>query len=1056
MWIVRLALARPYTFVVLALAIVLISPLVILRTPTDVLPEIRIPVISVVWNYGGLSPQEMEHRITANYERFLTTTVNNIQHIESQAMQGMGLVKIFFQPDADIPIALSQVTAISQTVLRQLPPGAQPPLIIIYSAATVPVLQMGLSSKTLPEQDLNDLGANMIRTRLATVRGAAVPAPYGGRQHVISVDIDVDALHARGLAPTDIINGINAQNLVLPTGTAKLGPLEYAVNTNASPDSLADLADIPLATINNSIVRLRDVAQVHDGYLPQTNVVRKDGQRGALLSVLKNGTSSTLDVVAGARAAIPPVMSFPAGDIDVTPLFDQSVFVRAAVQSVIREGVIAACLTAALILLFLGSWRSTLVIAISIPLSVLTSICLLSAIGETINLMTLGGLALAVGILVDDATVAIENVERHLAIGEGLNDAILKGSGEIALPAFVSTLCICIVLAPMFLLTGVARYLFVPLAEAVVFAMLASYALSRTLVPTLAMYLLRGHMRGDNREALGPLATFQRRFESWFETMRTRYRRLLGVCIAHPRTVMSVFVIFCLVSAAFAPLPGTDFFPDVDTGQIRLHLRARTGLRIEETVRLCDQVESYLRQVIPPADLGTVLDNIGLPYTGINLSYNNSGSIGTSDAEILVALKPGRRGSTAHYIRELRASLPGKFPGTNFSFQPASIVNQILNFGLPAPIDVQLVGPDRDANYWVAQRMAVRLRGVPGAADVHVQQALDLPSLRIDIDRNRAESMGLAARDVAQSILIGLGSSGQVSPAFWVNPKTGLVYGVVAQWPQYRVESLESVRALPIVSPQSPVPEVLGNLATIHAGVQPAIASRYDVQPVIDIYASTQDRDLGSVASGVRSVMNAFRGELPKGTTLELRGQVSAMTSSFGGLALGLVSAIALVYLLLVVNFQSWLDPLIIITALPGALAGILWMLLLTGTTLNVPSLTGAIMCMGVATANGVLVIAFARAELNGGATAADAALAAGYTRIRPVIITALAMIAGMLPLALGLGEGGEQNAPLGRAVIGGLALATVATLLVVPTVFAMAHSRAQPRGSSQPEPAAQ
>ena len=1039
MWIVRLALARPYTFVVLALVILLLSPLVILRTPTDVLPEINIPVISVVWTYAGLSPQEIERRVSVQYERFLTTTVSDIEHIESQSLQGISVVKIFFQRGASIPISLSQVTSISQTMIRNLPVGATPPLIIIYSASAVPVLQLGLSSNTLNEQELNDVGVNFIRSQLATVQGAAIPAPYGGKQHVISVDIDASALHAHGLAPLDLINAINAQNLILPSGTAKFGSLEYTVTSNASPNTIEALADLPVTTINGAILRVRDLAQVHDGYLPQTNVARQDGRRGALLTVLKIGGSSTLEIVRRIRERLPQIIASAPAEIELTPLFDQSLFVRAAIQDLVREAVIAACLTAAMILLFLGSWRSTLIIAVSIPLSILTSICLLSAIGESINLMTLGGLALAVGILVDDATVAIENIERHLAMGEKLRDAILAGSQQIALPALVSTLCICIVLGPMFLLVGVSRYLFVPMAEAVVFAMLASYALSRTLVPTLAMYLLREH---EAASLPGGLARVRHRFEAAFERMRLRYRELLASCIEHSRLTLLVFFGFCAASGGIALLLGTDFFPNVDTGQIRLHIRGRTGLRVEETVRICDQIEGLIRREIPARDLATILDNVGLPYSGINLSYSNSGTVGTSDAEILVALRSDRRGHTEDYVRKLRALLPDQFPGTSFFFLPASIVNQILNFGAPAPIDVQLTGPDQNANYRLAQRIANQLRAIPGAADVRVHQLLDLPSLHVDIDRERAQSMGLSARDVAQSMLIGLSTSNQVSPVFWLNPKNGVTYPVTVQWPQYRVDSLEAIRTIPVMAPASPVPETLGNLATMEIRAVPAVVSHYDVQPLINVYASVQDRDLGSVAAEVRRVIAGVQAQLPKGTRIALRGQVTAMTSSFVGLAEGLILAVVLVYLLLVVNFQSWLDPLIIITALPGAIAGILWTLLVTHTTINVPSLTGAIMCIGVATANSVLVVSFARDLLSEGASATQAAVMAGFTRIRPVIMTALAMIVGMLPIALGFGEGGEQNAPLGRAVIGGLALATVATLLVVPCAFAALHGR--------------
>ncbi len=1040
MWIVALALRRPYTFIVMALLLLILSPIAILRTPTDIFPNINIPVISIVWGYQGLAPQEMANRITTISERGLTTLVDNIDHIESQSLSGIAVIKVFFRPEANIQTALAQTTAICQTSLRQLPPGATPPLIIQYSASSVPIVQIGLSSKTLPEQSLFDLGVNFIRTQLVTVQGTAIPWPYGGKQRQIQVDIDTMALQAKHLTPVDVVNAISAQNLILPSGTAKLGPLEYQVELNAAPKTISELNDLPVRTVNGATIYMRDVAHVRDGFSPQTNIVRQDGVRGALLSVLKNGGASTLDIVKNIRGLMPQIQATLPPGLDVRLLFDQSLFVRAAIQGVLREALTAACLTAGMILLFLGNWRGTLIIAISIPLSILTSVIVLSALGETFNIMTLGGLALAVGILVDDATVEIENIERNLGMQKELKHAILDGAQQIAVPAFVSTLSICIVFVPMFFLTGVARYLFVPMAEAVVFAMLASYLLSRTLIPTLVMYLFRGHELDTHQPPRTFLGRFQKGFERRFEQLRQSYRRTLEALMLHQRAFVTAFLLFCVASSGLTFFLGRDFFPSVDAGQMRLHLRARAGLRIEETARLVDEVEQEIRREVPRREITTILDNIGLPYSGINTSYSNSGTIGTSDAEILVNLSQ-ERSSTAGYISRLREVLPRRFPGVEFYFQPADIVTQILNFGLPAPVDIQLIGPSYSQNYLIAQQIANRLRHVPGAVDVHVQQLMNDPTLHLDVDRVRAQQVGLSERDVANNLLISLSSSSQTSPTFFLDPKNGVSYNLAVMTPQYRVDSLQALMNTPIDSPNATTPQVLANLATVTPLMSPAVVTHFNVLPVVDVYASVDGRDLGGVADDARKVLAPFYGKLPRGTQLIVRGQVQTMTSSFSGLSIGLVMSIVLVYLLIVVNFQSWLDPFIIITALPGALAGIVWMLFLTHTTLSVPALTGAVMCMGVATANSILMISFARERMQEGMDPVRASIEAGYTRMRPVIMTALAMVIGMLPMALGFGEGGEQNAPLGRAVIGGLALATVATLLLVPVVFSMIHA---------------
>jgi CzcA family heavy metal efflux pump len=1051
MWIVALALRRPYTFVVMALVIIIMTPIVILRTPVDIFPDINIPVISVVWNYTGFAPSEMADRIVTNSERSTTITVNDIEHLESQSVNGVGVIKIFFRQGANIQTALSQVTAMMQTIIRGLPPGTTPPLIITYSASSTPIVQLGLSSKTLPEQQLFDLGQNFLRTQLATVHGAATPYPYGGKIRQVQVDLDLPRLQANGLSPSDIVNALNSQNLITPSGSAKIGPLEYQVEMNSSPKTIAELNDLPVKTMNGSTIYLRDVAHVRDGFAPQTNIVRQDGVRGTLMSIYKIGTGSTLTIVRAVRDIIPIAAQSLPRDISIKPLFDQSLFVRASIDGVVREALIAAALTAAMILLFLGDWRPTIVISISIPLSIFVSVILLGALGETINIMTLGGLALAVGILVDDATVEIENIERNLAQGKEMKQAILDGAAQIAVPAFVSTLSICIVFVPMFFLTGVARYLFVPLAEAVVFAMLASYLLSRTLIPTLVMYIMRGH----EHRAAGPKTIFgryQRAFERGFEKFRDGYYQLLETTLGHRKVFAACFLAFCILSMGLVFFLGEDFFPSVDAGLMRLHVRARAGLRVEETARLCDEIEKYLRQEIPKDELVTILDNIGLPYSGINLSYSNSGVIGTSDAEILVGLNAEHHHPTADYIRTLRADLPHRFPGIEFFFQPADIVTQILNFGLPAPIDIQITGADMQKNYVIGQQIANRIRQIPGTADVHVQQMLTLPTLDLQIDRTKVTQVGMNARDVAQNVLVSLSGSFQTAPNFWLNPKNGVTYSVAVQSPQYHVTSLQDLMGMPINDPGTPNYQVLGNLANLTPTASPAVVSHYNVQPVIDVYVSTQDRDLGAVAKATMEVLKPFEQALPRGSRIIVRGQVETMNSSFFGLGVGLVMAIMLVYFLVVVNFQSWLDPFIIITALPGALAGICWILLLTHTRLSVPSLTGAVMCMGVATANSILLVSFARDRLRAGVPALQSALEAGFTRIRPVLMTALAMIIGMLPMSLGLGEGGEQNAPLGRAVIGGLIFATVATLFFVPCIFTMIHGhREAKQAASEP-----
>jgi CzcA family heavy metal efflux pump len=1052
MWIVRLALSRPYTFIVMALVVVLLTPVVLLRTPTDIFPEINIPVISLVWTYTGLEPQDMEQRITSNSERAVTTLVNDVEHIESQSLNGIAVVKIYFQPNANVQTAMAQTTAIVQTILRFLPPGTTAPLVAIYSASTVPVIQIGLTSDTLSEQAIFDFGNNFIRTQLATVQGAALPFPYGGKQRQITVDLNSQLLQSKGLAPVDIVNAVNQQNLILPTGTAKLGTLEYSVEMNGAPQTIQELNDLPVKTVNGATIYLREVAHVRDGFSPQTNIVRANGQRGVLMAVYKTGGASTLDIVGRVKQTIQNYMGSLPESLHVNMFFDQSLFVRASIQGVLREALIAACLTAIMILLFLGNWKSTLIIAISIPLSILVSVLLLSFLGETINIMTLGGLALAVGILVDDATVEIENINRNLAMGKETVQAILDGAQQIAVPAFVSTLCICIVFIPMFFLSGVARYLFVPLAEAVSFAMLASYMWSRTIVPTLAMYLLSAEdeYQADQHagERQGFFRRYQQRFEHLFERLREGYRRALTTALASSTLFAACFLVFCVLSAGLVFVLGRDFFPKVDAGQIRIHFRARTGLRIEETARLADQVDEVIRETIPKQELQTILDNLGVPYSGINLSYSNSGTFGTADGEVLVQLKEVRGKPTSAYVASLRDKFARTFPGVQFFFQPADIVTQILNFGSPSPIDVAITGNNQAANFALGQKLANEIRQIPGAVDVHVQQAFDGPTLHMDMDRTRVQTVGLQARDVAQNLLVSLSSSFQTAPAFWLDPKNGVSYNVAIQTPQYRVDSFQALQNIPVTGAgvTGNNQQILGNLVRSTTTARPANVSHYNAQPMINVYAAVDGRDLGAVSDDVAQRVKALEKDLPRGSHMVIRGQVQTMKSSFTGLGFGLIGAIVLVYLLIVVNFQSWLDPFIIITALPGALAGICWMLLITHTTLSVPSLTGAIMCVGVATSNSILMVSFAREQMTEGKNARDAALEAGFVRMRPVIMTALAMIIGMVPMAIGLGEGGEQNAPLGRAVIGGLLFATFATLFFVPCVFSLIHGRLERR----------
>src|SRR6266702_1561982 len=1059
MWIVRLALRRPYTFVVASLLLLLLTPFVLLRTPTDIFPSINIPVVSVIWQYTGLSAKEIEQRMVYTDERALTTTVNNIEHIESTSYDGVAVVKVFFHQGVSPDAGVAQITAESQTILKQLPPGTTPPLIIQYNASAVPILQYGISSKTLSEQQTFDLALNTVRVGLISVPGVAVPYPYGGKQRVVSVDLDLKALERQNLSAQDVVTAISAQNLVFPSGTAKIGVNEYPIDLNTSPRLITRLNDLPIKTVEGAVIRVRDVAQVRDGYTPQQNLVRQDGLRSVLLSVLKNGTASTLSVASGVKAAMTAVMKTVLDNVQVKQFADQSLFVKAAVSGVVREGVIAAALTALMILLFLGSWRSTLIIAISIPLAVLSSLAILSELGETINLMTLGGLALAVGILVDDATVTIENVERHLRAGESLENGILTGAGEIALPAMVSTLCICIVFVPMFFLTGVARFLFAPLAEAVVFAVLASYALSRTLVPTLVMWFERNVNHKEHTNAaqvspwIRPLVIFQRGFERMFDRFRQSYQKLLGTIFDHRLLFATLFLAFCVSSWLLVPFLGQAFFPSVDAGTFRLHVRAHTGTRIEETAGLIDHVEERIRREIPAKELQGIIDNIGLPVSGINLSYNDSGTAGPADADIMVSLNTGHR-PTADYVRNLRLALNRDFPGVTFYFLPADIVSQTINFGLPAPYDIQVLGRDLAGNQKVAANVAEKLRHVPRAVDVRVQQPGDLQRLEFAIDRTKASELGLSERDVASSVLLSLSGSGQVQPAYWLDSSIGVQYLLHIRAPEYRMTSLSDLNSMPVSAgiPGSGNEQLLANVASFSRANSQAIYSHYNVLPVVDVFGGVGGRDLGGVLKDVKPIVAEAQKSLPHGSSIMLRGQAETMRSSFLSLSVGLVMAVALIYLLLVVNFQSWLDPFIILTALTGALAGVVWGLHVTSTTLSVPAMMGAIMCLGVATANSVLVVTFARTHLQEGMDSVKAAWEAGTGRLRPVIMTATAMIIGMLPMALGLGEGGEQNAPLGRAVIGGLMLATVATLLFVPVVFSLLHRQAAGTAKAEPK----
>ena len=1058
MWIVRLALSRPYTFVVAALLLLLMTPFVLTKTPTDIFPAINIPVVSVIWQYTGLPADQIAQRIIYSEERALTTTVDNIEHIESTSYDSIGVIKVFFQPGVNPSTAVAQLTAVSQTILKQLPPGTTPPLILQYSASTVSILQFGISSTKLSEQQVFDTALNQIRVGLISVPGVSIPYPYGGKQRVVSVDLDLKALEANNLVESDVVTAISNGALTYPSGVAKIGGKEVPIDLNVSPLKIDMLNTLPIKSVGGTVIQVSDVAQVRDGYFPQENIVRQDGVRSTLLQVFKNGSASTLSVAAGVKAAMANILKTVTSDVQVKQFADQSLFVQAAVSGVVREGVIAAALTALMILLFLGSWRSTLIIAVSIPLSVLASLAVLSALGQTINIMTLGGLALAVGILVDDATVTIENVERHLAAGEPLEDGILKGAGEIALPAMVSTLCICIVFVPMFSLAGVARYLFVPLAEAVVFAVLASYAISRTLVPTMIMFFERRHKKNaDGGEHVAPwvrpLAALQRGFEKAFDRFKEAYGNLLGSILEHRVAFAAGFLVFCLCSWLLVPFLGQNFFPAVDAGTFRLHVRAPTGTRIEQTAKLVDEIETNIRRQIPAKELEGMIDNIGLPVSGINLSYNDSGVSGPADADILVSLLPGHK-PTADYVRNLRLSLNRDFPGITFYFLPADIVTETINFGLPAPYDIQVVGRDQAADQQVANAIAQKIRGVRGAVDVRVQQPNDLHRVLFSVDRTKAMQLGLSERDVAGSVLLALSGSSQVTPTYWLDPATGVQYLVNVRVPEPETTTLSDLKSTPISAsaPGKGNGQLLENLADVSRTTSQAIYSHYNVMPVVDVFGSVGARDLGGVLADIKPIIAEAKKTAPPGTDIILRGQAATMSSSFNGLTVGMLMSIALIYLLLVVNFQSWLDPFIILTALTGALAGVIWGLHITSTTLSVPAMMGAIMCLGVATANSVLVVTFARNHLQEGMDPLKAAWEAGTGRLRPVIMTATAMVIGMLPMALGLGEGGEQNAPLGRAVIGGLILATVATLLFVPVVFSLLHRQAVATAKTEPK----
>jgi multidrug efflux pump subunit AcrB len=1050
MWIVRLALRRPYTFVVMSILIAVLGVMSALSTPTDVFPYINIPVAGVIWSYTGMSPDDMAKRVMLISERAMTTTVNSIEHIEATAYNGVGLIRVYLQPGANIDLAISQIVAVNQTILRTLPPGIFPPLVVQYDASSVPILQLGLSSNTLTEQELYDYGQNFIRTRLSTIPGISVPLPYGGKVRSVMVDLNPAALFGKGLSATDVSTALGLQNLILPTGTVKVGTREYLIQLNSSPDLVSGLNDVPIKTVNGAPIYMRDIAQVRDGYQVQTNIVRSDGKRSSLLTVLRHGGASTLAVVDGVKQLMPAVKATVPTSLQITPLLDQSIFVRASVSGVVREATIAAVLTGLMILLFLGSWRSTLIVCLSIPLSILTSLIVLSSLGETINVMTLGGLALAVGILVDDATVEIENVHRNMGMkGKTLVRAILDGAQQIAVPAFVSTLCICIVFVPVLMLSGAAKYLFTPLAMAVVFAMLTSYLLTRTIVPTLVHYLLPVeiplYQEGEETEraakAAGPIWWVHQAFDRHFEKLRERYHRLLERVLEHRLLVGSAFALFAFSSLGLVLFVGQDFFPYVDSGQMRLHVRCPAGTRIEETERVFGAVEEEVRRVVPAQELDTILDNIGLPNSGINLAFSDTATSGSGDGEILISLKP-KHHPTIDYTRQLRASLAVQFPEETFFFQAADITSQILNFGLPAPIDVQVTGADEIANYRIATQMRAEIARLPGAVDTFVRQQVDYPTVKVNVDRIKADGSGLTQRDVASSLLISLSSSGQVAPNQWLNPKNGVNYNVAVQTPQYAVPTFDAMQRTPITAGVGSRIQLLDNLASLQRTNSSEIISHYNVQPVIDVYASPDRRDLGGFASDVNRIIDKTRQSLPRGTTIELRGQVDTMQSSFTRLAGGMVFAVLLVYLLMAVNFQSWLDPFIILTALPGAMAGVLWMLYLSRTTLSVPALMGAIMGIGVATANSILLVTFANDEREQGKSSTEAALSAGFTRIRPVIMTALAMIIGMIPMALGMGEGGEQNAPLGRAVIGDLLLATFTTLFFVPIMYSWLRTK--------------
>jgi multidrug efflux pump subunit AcrB len=1052
--LVRIALSRPYTFVVLALLLLIIGPLAALRTPTDIFPDIRIPVIGVVWQYTGLPPDQMAGRITTPFQRALTTTVNDIEHIVANSYNGFGIIKIFFQPNVDIRTANAQVTAISQTLLKQMPPGATPPLILNYSASTVPIIQVALSGEGLTEQNLADIGINQLRTPLVTVPGAAIPYPFGGKQRQVQIDLNSAALQARGLSGQDVANALAAQNLITPVGTQKIGEFEYNIQLNNSPLKMEDLGDLPIKAVNGAMVYVRDVASVRDGNPPQTNIVHVDGNRSVLMMVLKAGSISTLDIIAGIKQKVIDVKDQLPDALRIGFIGDQSLFVRGAITGVAYEGIIAALLTSVMILLFLGSWRSTIIIAVSIPLSVLGAIVMLSAIGETLNIMTLGGLALAVGILVDDATVTIENINYHLEQGKQVEQSIMDGANQIVTPAFVSLLCICIVFVPMFFLTGVARFLFVPMAEAVMFAMTWSFILSRTLVPTMAKYLLQPHTHHAEGEApptRNPLVWFQRGFEARFERIRGGYRDLLS--LAMQRRPIFVIGFLGLVAASFLLVPylGRNFFPTVDAGSILMHVRTQVGTRVEESANQFAEVQKAIRKIIPSGEIETLADNIGMPISGINMTYNNTGLIGSQDGDIQIKLKDGHR-PTAEYVQAMREQLPRAFPGMTFAFLPADIVSQILNFGAPAPIDLQVRGADVNSNFAYANKLLSRIRKIPGIADARIQQSPSNPTFNIDVDRTRAQYVGLTERDVTNSLVVNLAGSSQVAPTYYLNPDNGVSYSIVMQTPQFQIDSLSALETLPITAASTATPPILGGIADIKRSTSSAVVSQYDIQPMVQIYATPQGRDLGAVAADVRAVIADTAKDVPKGSSVVLLGQVQTMNSAFSGLLFGLLAAVVLIYLLIVVNFQSWSDPFVIITALPSALAGIVWMLFTTETTLSVPALTGAIMCMGVATANSVLVISFARERYEELGDPVAAAIEAGFVRFRPVLMTALAMIIGMTPMALALGEGGEQNAPLGRAVVGGLIFATVATLMFVPVVFSMVHKRQGAKAAAAPE----